>query len=307
MPGAIEELLTNLDWKDDKSLNSRLVELSNLKAGDLKLFGQAWSKVEPEMRRRIISRLVELADGNIELNYDDIFVGCLKDADPEVRIIAIEGLWESEDASLVSPLISLLQQDKSGEVQASAAMALGKFAMMAELDKLRTEHMLRIEQALLGAFGNMKLCLEVRCLALEAVAPLHLPRVKKAITEAYQSKEPKLKLSSVYAMGMNCDPCWMPMLLKELASPSGEIRHRAIRACGEVGEEEAIPHLIKLINGTDDELAVAAVEALGKIGGDTAKEYLEELLDHMEESVSQAAEKALKEMEAEEDLFRFSS
>ncbi len=78
MSPPVEELLT-LNWTDDALVNSRLVELSNLKSDGLKRLGQVWAKIEPEMRRQIVSRLVELADDHIELNFDSIFTSCLKD------------------------------------------------------------------------------------------------------------------------------------------------------------------------------------------------------------------------------------
>ncbi|MBI2832242.1 MAG: HEAT repeat domain-containing protein [Chloroflexi bacterium] len=304
MSTPVEELL-KLNWNDEALVNSRLVELSNLKPDGLQHFGQVWAKVEPGMRRQIISRLVELADENIELNYDSIFICCLKDTDGDVRALAIEGLWENEEATLINPLIDLLGKDGSEKVQSAAAIALGKFATLAELAKVRPEYIFRIEEALLGVFRNKMLGLEVRHLALEAVAPLNLPRVKKTIREAYQSADSTLKVSAVYAMGQNSDTCWMPMLLKELASTNGEMRYEAIRACGEIGEEEAIPHLAKFISGIDEDMALAAIEAISKIGGEKAKECLEEIVDSSEETLSQAARKSLEEMEAEEDLFRF--
>lgn len=304
MSPPVEELLT-LNWTDDALVDSRLVELSNLKSDGLKRLGQVWAKIEPEMRRQMVSKLVELADDHIELNFDVIFTSCLKDSDEEVRALSIEGLWENEEASLINPLISLLEKDKSEKVQSAAAMALGKFAMLAELAKVRPEYLFRIEEALMGVFGNTALGTEVRRLALEAVAPLNMPRVKKAITTAYQSGNPTLKVSAVYAMGQNSDKGWMPMLLKELASTNGELRYEAIRACGEIGEEEAIPHLARFIGASDEDLSLAAIEALSKIGGEKAKECLEDCVDSPEEAISQAAAKALKEMEEEEDLFRF--
>ena len=99
----IEETVAELANGDKPLLHSRLVDLSNLNSEELGLFEQAWAAIEPRRRRQIMYRLVEVAENNFELNFDGIFTSCLKDDDALVRCKAIEGLWESEDASLLTP------------------------------------------------------------------------------------------------------------------------------------------------------------------------------------------------------------
>ncbi len=301
----IEETIAELGNCDKPLLSSRLIELSNLSPEELELLQQAWAVIEPKRRRQIIYRLVELAEDNFELNFDSIFTSCLKDQDAEVRGKAIEGLWESEEASLINPLINLLEQDGSEKVQAAAATALGKFAMLAELKKLRSCHTSKVCQALLTVIGDKSKPIEVRRRALEAAAPLSLPQVKKAIMEASQSHNSKLRTSAIYAMGRNCDHSWLPVLLKELGSANAEIRYEAAGACSQLGEEKAVPYLIELINDPDTDVGLAAIQALGKIGGSEAKECLEQCLNNPSEVIQQAAQQALHELEAEEDPFSF--
>jgi len=296
----IEETIVELGNSDKPLLNSILTELSNLNPEELEVFTRSWAAIEPERRCQITHRLVELAEDNLELIFDSIFKHCLKDQDAEVRSKAIEGLWENEEASLISPLINLLEQDSLEAVQAAAAIALGKFAMLAEHQKLRSCHLFKIQEALLGVISDKSKSVEVKRHALEAAAPLSLPRVKTAIMEAYQSHNSRLRISSIYAMGKNCDPSWLPVLLKELASADDEVRYEAAGACGELEEEAAVPHLIMLIGDPDADVQMAAIQALGKIGGTKAKECLEQCLDNISKAVRQAAEQALKELEAEE-------
>jgi HEAT repeat protein len=300
-PMSIEQVVTEMGDGDKSLLNSVVMNLSDLNAEELKAFQQAWQTIESKRRQHIIQRLVELAENNFELNFDSIFKSCLKDQDVEVRCKAIEGLWENEEPSLLKVLINLLKQDKSEKVQATAASALSKFAMLAELRKLRPHHVSEVENTLLGILNNSSTSVEVRRRALEAAAPLSLPEVKKAITEAYQSRVSTLKISSVYAMGQNCDPSWLPTLLKELASADAKMRYEAAGACGELGEEEAVPGVIRLMNDPDTEVQLAAVRALGRIGGSEAKECLQNCLRNPDETLRQAAEQALHELEAEED------
>jgi len=305
MPSPIEETIADLVNSGKPLPSSRLIELSNLSPEEVKLFEQVWAAIEPKRRRQIMCRLVDLAEDNVNLDFDSIFKSRLNDPDVEVRSKAIEGLWESEDTSLINPLINLLEQDSSEKVQAAAAIALGKFVMLAEFEKLRSCHKSKIERVLLSITSNKSRPIEVRRRALEAVAPLSLTEVKRVIREAYQSHEPKLRISAIYAMGRNCDPSWLPMLLRELASPDAEIRYEACSACGELGESEAAPYLAELINDPDVEVQLAAIQALGKIGSSEARECLEQCLSNPNEAIQQAAEQALHELEVEEDPFSF--
>ena len=304
MSSPIREIITGLGDRNSRLLSSKLADLTNLEPEELRALEQVWVTIEPKRRRQIVHRLVELAEDNFELNFDSIFKSCLKDQDAEVRSSAIEGLWESEDTSLITPLINLLERDDSEEVQAAAAMALGKFTLLAEHRKLRPGYTSRVSEALLASIEDKSRPIEVRRRALEAAAPLSLPRVERALLEAYQSPHSKLRISAVYAMGMSCNCGWLPMLLKELGSADAEMRYEAAGACGELGEEEAVPRLVELISDPDVEVQLAAIQALGKIGGNKATECLKKCVDNPSEAIRQTAEQSLKEL-LEEDLFSF--
>jgi len=302
---SIEETIADLANSDKPLSRSGLTELSNLSSEGVEFLSRVWASIESKRRQQIICRLVELAEDNFELNFDSIFKNCLKDQDAEVRSKAIEGLWESEEASLINPLINLLKYDSSEKVQVAAATVLGKFAMLAEDKKLRSCHTSKLEEALLSVISDKSKPIDVRRRALEAAAPLSLPQVKRAIMQAYQSHNPRLRASAVYAMGKSCNRSWLPMLLKELDNADAEIRYEAAGACGELGEEEAIPYLIELISDPDINVQLAAIQALCKIGGSEARECLEECRNNPSEVVQEAAEQALEELKAVEAPFSF--
>jgi len=296
-----KQTIASLSNSDRQLSSSSLVYLVNLNPAEMALFGQAWAAIGDKHRRQIIQRLGELAEDNFELNFDSVFRYCLRDEDSEVRCKAIEGLWENEETSLITPLIDLLEQDSSEMVRATAAAALGKFTILAELNKLRSCHASRISHALLAVLSDKKKPLAVRRRALEAVAPLSLPGVTTAIMDAYYHGDPELRASAIHAMGRNSNPSWLPVLLEELGNADDEIRYEAAGACGELGQEEATPYLIKLTRDPDNSVQLVAIQALGKIGGKAAKEHLEQCLRHSSEAVSDAAEQALDELEAGED------
>ena len=302
---STRDIITNLSNSSRSILNSDLIALSNLNSEELNFFEQEWVAIELKRQRHIIYRLVELAESSFELDFNSIFRNHLNDPDANIRCKAIEGLWESEEPSLIDSLINLLEQDSSEEVQAAAATALGKFAMLAEDKKLRSYYTSKIEQALFGIIDDSNKPIEVKRHALEATAPLSLPQVQRAIIQAYQSPNTKVRISAIYAMGKNCSPYWLPTLLKELDSTDADVRYEAVTACGEIEKEEAVPYIIKHIDDPDVDVQLAAIQALGKIGGTEAKNCLEHCLNNPNEIISYAAEQALYELQGGEDPLSF--
>ena len=303
MPLPIEEILTELMDSEKPLADSWLVELSHLTPEETSLLEKAWPEVEPERRRQLMNRLAELAEANPKLDFDSIFRGRLSDQDDEVRSKAIEGLWESEDTSLINTFIDLLELDSSEAVQVAAAQTLGQFALMAEFDRLRADSKTRIGQTLLGIFNDEARSVTIRRRALESLAPLSLPETSPAIDQAYHDGDPELKTSAIYAMGKTCNPAWLDILLTEMESNEAETRYEVVQACGEIGDIEAVPRLTELIDDPDSEVQLAAIQALGKIGGAEAKEYLEECLDNPNDTITEAAKAALDELTSDENPF----
>lgn len=304
MSSYIEQTIAGLANRDYTHPDPGLINLSNLSRAEEKLLEQTWTGVDVQRRRQIMSQLVELAEDNVELNFDGIFRYALSDSDAEVRAKAIEGLWECEDVSLISLLIERLERDTAVAVQLAAATALGNFALLAEFNKIRSRHASLLAQALLRVAADPTRLIAVRARALESVSPLSRPEVRDAIELAYRSDNLELKASAIHAMGHNCDTSWLPILVGEMGNANADIRCEAADASGELGEKEATPYLVKLIDDTDARVALSAIQALGKVGGTEAKKRLKELLAEPEETVRQAARDALDELEAEEDPFR---
>lgn len=305
MPLPLEDYLDELGRLEEPLITSKLGDLSALSAEEFELFWRAWARIAAERRQQIVSRLVDLAEDNFELNFDDIFQACLFDDDAEVRARAIDGLWECEDRSLIAPLVHLLRKDGEMRVRAAAATALGRFALLAEYGKLLTRDVANVDSSLLATIDDEAEDTEVRRRAIEAISPRNLPQVKAIIRQAYQGDDPRLRFSAVFAMGRNCDPAWLPELLDELSSADPEMRYEAARACGELGDEQAVPQLIELVSDNDMEVSFAAIEALGRIGGSTAKQELEECSHSDDELIRQAAQEALEEVQFEEGPLSF--
>ncbi len=299
-PDSLHNLFSEANPTGELS-DTKLAELSNLDQEELQSFKTAFSNMSENIRLDIIKKLVALAEDNVELNFDGIFKYCLSDTNPDVRSQAIEGLWENEEISLITPLLKLLSTDNSDRVRAAAAIAMGRYILLAEHGKLRISYLDRIRDSLLTIVKDAGITEEVRRRALEAIAPLSISVVQEEIRRAYNSHNPRLKVSAIFAMGRNCDQAWLPVLLEELGNTEPEIRFEAATALGEIGDELAVTPLLKISGDPDMEVRMAVIQSLGKIGGIKAKEYLHTLISSRDAAIRDIAMQSLNELKANED------
>ncbi len=292
--------------KEERPLRyGALVALSSMSRAEMERFAETWRDLGPQRQCQLLSRLVEMAEENVELDYNSIFLMCLHSPDPEVREKAILGLWEFEDRSLIGPLLEILSTDVDPKVRSVAAVALGKFTILAAEGKLSAREVDRIENALLDVLKSERECTEVRRRALEAVAPFNTHTVQEFIRRSYESDDLNLRCSALHAMGRTGEPRWLRYLLRELRSPSPALRFEATSACAELGGESSVPHILPLLDDDDPQVQIAAVRALGEIGGVMATRALRRCLRSDDLTVQEAARQALDEIEVLENPLSF--
>jgi HEAT repeat protein len=279
--------------------------LAGLPSREIKALRSRWSGLDVRRRRRIIQELTDLAEDNVELDFDAVFVLGLSDDDPPVRLQSIRGLWEHEGPDILDALLEMLAADEDVAVRAEAALNLSHFVDLHEEGRLRDRHFLRVEEGLRAAIHRSGEEQEVRARALEAIGAHNEQWVRDAIRGAYESAQRRLKIAAVHAMGRSCDDRWLPLLVRELSSDDAEVRYEAAVASASLGDERAIPHLIKLVLDPDEEVKQAAISALGEIGGLQAREALLLLLESESEVSRQAAAEALTLLDFEEDPLAF--
>ncbi len=277
-----------------------LILFSGLSGEETELLKGVWLAVPLSRRRQVVQRLVEMAEEDVELDFNAVFRVCLGDPDEGIRVAAVDGLWECTESSLIAPLIKLVQKDTSERARAAAATGLGRYAMLAVMGKLAERDANRVWTSLLQVVETEEEPLEVRRRAVEAIGAFCLPQVPAILEKAYQSPELKMKSSVLYAMGRSCDPRWLPILQNELSSQHPELRYEAANACGEIGEQEMVPYLIPLISDPDFQIQLAAISALGAIGGPQAQRFLIRCLKDPDERIQEAAQEAIENMDAEE-------
>lgn len=252
--------------------------------------------------------LVTVAEDNVDLNFDPIFRFALSDPDSHVRKRAISGLWECDDRNIVAPLIDILKTDRAEDVSAAAAIALGKFGLLAQTGGILIRDGDRIMDALLSVITGSGRDMEVRRRSLEAAAYFNTSRVRDLIRWAYGSADRRLKQSALFAMGKTADPVWIPTLISESQSSDPAVRYETAVAFAEIAEEDLVPYVIQMLDDEDLQVQLTAIQTLGSIGGNLAERALKRCMKHDEESIQDAAEEALAQIEAEADPlgFRFS-
>ncbi len=281
---------------------ARLAALSNLDrehTGELALL---LGRVSVERRREIARRLIDMGEDDATLNFEAIFVLMLRDADAELRRLALDGLWESEDRTLLDPFLMLLGADPDAGVRASAAALLGNWVLRGEFDTIRPADNARILAALRAVAVDREQPAELRGRAVEALGASSEDWVHDLIERTYREPAPALQIAAVHAMGRNSDPVWLPTLYRELGSAEPQRRFEAAEAVGEIGEEEAVPRLEPLIDDPDPEVQEQAIRALGEIGGRSALQALGRRAHDADPRIAEAVQAAIAAARAEEGL-----
>ena len=296
MGHLLDVLLDELRGGAEMPSQASLYYLSSLQAEDMARVRAVWPYLPVGLRRRLVTRLIELAEADFEADFGAVFRLGLEDEDAQVRTSAVEGLWEDEDVRLVPPLVACLREDEAVTVRAAAATSLGRFILLGELEKIRPGPYALAYEALLVACQATDEHIEVRRRALESLAYVGGETVTRLIREAYAAPEEKVRASAVFAMGRSADTCWARHVQQELFSPNPELRYEAARACGELELSEAVLDLEELADDVDSEVQEAALWALGQIGGEEAREILERYCLAEDEAARVAAEAALDEL-----------
>jgi HEAT repeat protein len=282
-----------------------LARLSALSADQSALLAETWPRIDVARRRELVQELEDLAEDNVEFDFDAVFLRGLEDSDAEVRLGSIRGLWEHENPDLIPSLVGLMKHDDDPGVRAESALGLGRFVLLFEEGRLRERHFRVAEAGLREVISTTSEIEEVRARALEAIGPHDDAWVRQAISEAYESAVRRLKVAAVHAMGGSCEPRWLPLLLRELSSDEPELRYEAATALGSLGDGSAVSHLVAHLSDPDDEVRDASIAALGEIGGQEARRALTDLAQEGPPAAKEAAQAALAEIDFEQDPLSF--
>ncbi|HMO58843.1 MAG TPA: HEAT repeat domain-containing protein [Roseiflexaceae bacterium] len=300
-PPDISVLLATIGAPRHALTMRELKPLSAIAPEEYRQFQLAWRKIAVERRLMIVQALVDLAEDNVDLDFRQILRWCLEDEQADVRLRAIEGLWEHESPAFMRQLITMMRSDPAESVRVSAATALSPFVYRAVMGEIDEDSALPLYTALVEILDDQRQPAELRRRALESAGYFADEAIEAQIARYYASNDQLLCESALMAMGRSMLSRWLPMIAGELVHTSPARRYEAARAAGEYGEDgrSLVPQLVPLLNDTDNEVAEMAIWALGQIGGSAARRALQQMSNSRHEARRQAAIEALEELELE--------
>lgn len=297
-PIDVLEMLHDMGFSSGTLEVRSLPVFSDLNAPEMTMFWHEWQKIPTPRRLEIIKAMHLLAEDNIDVNFQAVFHACLDDADAEVRVVAIDGLWEDWETRTMHRLIQMLH-DPSDNVRESVLIGLSRFAYFAELEELTEEDAETLYQALWRIASDTQQPIPVRRRAIESIGYYSGPaEVQEIIQQAFAHPDQRLRESALVAMGRSMQHTWLPTITQELQNEDAAIRYEAARALGEFSDEarEFAALLFPMVNDDDPQVVQAAIWALGELGGEPARKLLERLAAGDDTLKAQAASEALEEL-----------
>jgi HEAT repeat protein len=298
---TVKDYLNELDQQPEDIKTSTLLEMSDLSGEDVENFSDIWSKLESEIKVKILKRLTELAEYDVQLDFTSICKLCLSDPEPIVRKSALDGLWELQDRTFIQPLIEILINDTDSAVKSAAAIALNSFAQMHQNGKLIERDSSKIFDALMQTIEKGQEENAVISRTVEAIGYFSGQQVEDTLTKFHRNKNSQLRQSAIFAMGRNAQPKWLDMILKDFNDANPAIRFEALNAAGLLGDESTVPQIIPFTKDTDTQIKLAALTSLGYIGGELAKREILTCIEDDDENVKDAAISALANIDFEQD------
>ena len=285
---------------------STLSELSGIDKSDAQELTEYLSFWNPEQIRDLYARLTSLIEGDLQMEFDSIFIEGLDSDDDVTRSLSVTGLAESTHQSLLRILLRMLRNDDSEDVRIAAALGLSRIATLAHEDKVPPRQAVDLQAMLTESFNDELETSDVRRRALEALAIFQGEAIEAYIEIAYEEgqddeeEDTHMRESAIHAMGRNCSPRWTEIIVEELDNADASCRFEAAIALGNLGNEEHLGHLMELMDDTDIEVQTAAVRAIGFIGGTQAQRTLRNLLSSTEPAVVEAAKESLRYVDVED-------
>ncbi len=261
-------------------------------------------------KKEKLTLLADLEDGYRPFDKHALALlrSLLDDTDAQVRAEAIACLWNDPDPKWIEVLMRKATEDVHADVRAHAISALGRYVFEGEAAAyddwdgheilITAADYARVADFLFRIAQDPEEALEARRYAIEALAfRADDANVLDLIEWAYNHRDRRLKISAIFAMARNGDPRWTEYILRELESDDSELQYEAVRACGELGLQEATETLIEIARskGGRKPLRLLAIYALGETGDERAYPILDRLTHSRDRDVREVAHEALDE------------
>ncbi len=280
---------------------------SDLDSKSLRLFLDVWPSVKPTRKLLLLDELLIHFDSDNIVSYESIGRGLINDPDGEVRARAIRLLSESDDPKLVGTLTEILLNDTDLAPRMEAALLIGEFILLGELEAIKEDLQRKAEDALISIIKSEENP-TLRKHSLEALGYSSRPEIVTLIVSAFEREDPTWVATALLAMGRSHDERWSENVVSMVLDDDPLIRFAAVQAAGELNIEDAGPILLKILEDEeeDDDVVTAAIWSLSQIGGDDARIYLVNLIEQTEdEDLVEYLEDALENLDFMEELNKF--
>ena len=262
-----------------------LYTFSDLNADDIRILKAAWPSLPLMRRRTLLEDLIDMAERDNLMMFEEVGKVALEDDDADVLISAIDLLFQAEDSRLIPTFLRLLQNASLNErVRAAAANALGPYVYLGEVEKIRPELLHNIVDVLLSIYAN-DLSDLVRRRVLESLGYSSHAAVPELLRAAYFRPEVAWQESAMFAMGKSADDQWQSFVLANLEHENLKVRLQAIHAAGELTLYAARQTLLRMLNQEykNEELRHELVWALSQIGGEGIEAAFYRLMDRIDD------------------------
>ncbi len=262
-----------------------LYTFSDLNTDDIRILKAAWPSVPLMRRRTLLEDLIDMAERDNLMMFEEVGKIALEDEDADVLVSAIDLLFQAEDSRLIPTFLRFLQNVTLNErVRAAAANALGPYIYLGEVEKIRPELLQNIVEVLLNVYAN-DLSDLVRRRVLESLGYSSHAAVPELLRAAYFRPEVAWQESAMFAMGKSADDQWQSFVLANLEHENLKVRLQAIHAAGELTLYAARQTLLRMLNQEykNEELRHELVWALSQIGGEGIEAAFYRLMDRIDD------------------------
>jgi HEAT repeat protein len=253
----------------------QLPTFSDLSRLQMRQVGRSWLSIPPVRRREVIEGAIANSESEVDLDFRRLLRVALTDLSPDIRQLAIGGLWEDDSRSLLEEMLQISVEDPSDDVKA-AAIGFLTDAVHGQIEEETNED-------LVAAFASLVTTLSdaagvsglVRARAIEAVGAVpQTIETRALINAAWEHGDSALAVAALLAIGRSHESRWLPLVRPEMQSDDPEIRFGAMRALETIGTSDDVEEIAALVIDEDPDVRLAAIQALGEIAGPGAVRIL---------------------------------
>ena len=259
-----------------------LHHFSDLSTSNQALLQKTWSQVSLRRRQALMEDLEQLGEADDLLSFEEVCRLALHDSDPLVRAGAVRILAEYELVEFIPVFLDIAEHDEEALVRAAAALALGPFVYMGEVDLLNVAVLRNLEDKLLVIAGGKDEA-SVRMRALESLGFSSSEEVIPLIDAAYRNGNAEWLAAALFAMGRSANADWESKVLPMLDDKRPAVRSEAATAAGRLELKAAVRRLLELLDDSDSQVRLASIWALSEIGGEGVRSALTDMLENTED------------------------